>query len=162
MKSYAKLKNNKYFSTTEYDKWDGKIARSDTITDRFGSWNKALQIIDIDGGREKEYTPEELVENLENIWKELNHPPTRRQINKYGRKISERPYRRRWGSLKTACEQIALFHEGKITEEQLLLKSNTTVISNFATLKFSQSDFTSLGKKKSLHFGVQKSIKNEG
>ena len=66
---YAKLKNYEYFSTTEYNTWDKKIAGAETFSDRFGSWNKALRIIGIEGGRERKYTSEELVENLENIWK---------------------------------------------------------------------------------------------
>ncbi len=122
---YAKLKNYEYFSTTEYDKWNEKIATSGTFVKRFGSWNKALRIIGVEGGHERKYTHEELVENLENIWKELKFPPGKRQLAKYGKKISEHPYNRIWGSVKSACEQIALFHNGKITREQLLLKSST-------------------------------------
>jgi hypothetical protein len=121
---YAKLKNYEYFPTTEYDKWNEKIATSITFTKRFGSWNKALRIIGIEGGHERKYTHEELIENLENIWKEIKFPPGKRQLAKYGKKISEQPYNRIWGSVKSACEQIALFHDGKITKEQLLLKSN--------------------------------------
>jgi hypothetical protein len=124
---YAKLKNYEYFSTTEYNKWDKKIASAETFCSRFGSWNKALRLIGIEDGRERKYTPDELIDNLENIWKELKFPPGKRQLTKYGRKISERPYIRNWGSVKSACEQIALFHEGKITKEQLLLKSNTKI-----------------------------------
>jgi hypothetical protein len=125
LKDYAELKSNKYFPYKEFDKWEGKIVSADTIIRRFGSWKEALLTIGIEGGRERKFTPEVLIKNLENIWKELNHPPTRRQINKYGMKISERPYRSIWGGVKTACEQLALFHKGEITKEQLLLKSNT-------------------------------------
>lgn len=125
LESYAKLKNYEYFSTTEYNKWDGKIAGSETFVRRFGSWNKALRIIGIEGGRERKYPSEELIENLENIWKELGFPPGKRQLAKYGKKISEHPYKRIWGGVKSTCEQVALFHNGKITREQLLLKSNT-------------------------------------
>ena len=123
LEAYARLKNNEYFSTVEYNKWDKKIAGAETFCDRFGSWNKALRIIGIEGGRERKYKPEELVENLENIWKELKFPPGKRRLAKYGKKISEQPYNRIWGSVQSACEQIALFHDGKITKEQLLLKS---------------------------------------
>ena len=57
---YAKLKTMNIFSTTEYNKWDKKIAGAETFCDRFGSWNKALRIIGIEGGRERKYTHEEL------------------------------------------------------------------------------------------------------
>lgn len=125
LESYAKLKNYEYFSTTEYDKWGGKTAHSETFVNRFGSWNKALRIIGIKGGRERRYTPEELIENLENIWKVLKFPPGKRQLAKYGRKISESPYKKLWGSVKSACEQVALYHKGKITKDQMLLKSKS-------------------------------------
>ena len=135
LETYAKLKDCKYFSTVEYDKWNEKIACSETFVNRFGSWNKALKIIGIEGGHEREYTPEELIENLENIWQEIKFPPGKRQLAKYGKKISERPYIRIWGSVKSACEQVALFHEGKITREQLLLKSSAKMARRTIPLK---------------------------
>lgn len=126
LKEYAKLKNNKYFPYKEYDRWDGKIVCAGTIIDRFNSWREALQYIGIEGAPARKFTSEELIENLENIWKEIGYPPGKRQINKYGKKISETPYKNTWGSVASACNQLALFHQGKITKEQLLLKSNTT------------------------------------
>jgi hypothetical protein len=125
LEAFAKIKKYKYFTTNEYNKWENKIANSVTITQRFGSWKKALQIIGIEGGHEKEYTPEELIDNLENIWKELKFPPGKRQLTKHGRKISESPYIRNWGSVCSACKQVDLYHKGKITRDQLLLKSSS-------------------------------------
>lgn len=125
LKTYAKIKNYKYFTTAEYNKWEEKIATSETFTKRFGSWHKALKLIGILGGHEKEYTPEELIKNLENIWKELKFPPGKRRLVKYGEKISEQPYKRIWGSVRAACEQIDRFYKRKITRNQLLLKSNS-------------------------------------
>jgi len=124
LEKYSQFVEGRFFSTTEYDKWKDKNGHSSTIVSRFGSWRKALQIIGVDGGREREYTAEELVENLENIWKELKFPPGKRQLSNYGQKISERPYKRLWGSVQFACEQIALFHQGKISREQLFLVEN--------------------------------------
>ena len=109
-----------FFSTTEYDKWKNKISHSETIVSRFGSWNKALKILGIKGGRERQYNPEELIKNLENIWRELGYSPGKRQLSKYGEKISESPYKKIWGSVKAACEYLAKFHAGKITKEELL------------------------------------------
>jgi len=120
LEEFAKLKNLEYFTTTEYDSWSDKIAGSATFTDRFGSWNKALGIIGITGGRERSYSTEELIENLESVWREIGFPPGKRQLAKYGRKISESPYKKIWGSVRQACEQIELFHAGKISKDQLL------------------------------------------
>ena len=121
LEKYAEKVKFQYFPTTEYDKWSSKIAHTTTICERFGSWNKALKIIGIEGGRERRYSSDELIENLENIWKEIGYPPGKRQLAKYGNKISESPYKKIWGSVSIACELLAKFHEGKITREALLI-----------------------------------------
>jgi len=118
VKEYAKSVNFRYFSTTEYDKWVAKTVHSSTIIERFGSWKKVLLLLGIEGGREH-YTPEQLVENLESVWRQLGFPPGKRQIGKYGQKISESPYKQIWGSVRKACECLAAFHEGKLSREKL-------------------------------------------
>ena len=109
-----------YFTTTQYDGLTGKRPHSATIVDRFGSWKKALALIGISGGREREHSAEQLIENLEAIWKELGVPPGKRQIRTFGEKISESPYKRHWGSVRSACEALAAFHSGRISREKLL------------------------------------------
>jgi hypothetical protein len=109
-----------YFTTTQYDGLSGKRPHSATITDRFGSWKKALALIGISGGRERQHSAEQLIQNLEAVWKELGYPPGKRQIATFGAKISESPYKRHWGSVRAACEALATFHNGSISREKLL------------------------------------------
>lgn len=59
------------------------------------------------------------MKNLEEVWRELGYPPTKRNINKYGLKISAGPYHRNWGTFRTACELLSKFHNGKITKDEL-------------------------------------------
>lgn len=120
---YAKVVGFRYFTRSEFDKWPGRRCQSRTISGRFGSWKKALAIIGIEGGREFEYTPDELIENLEDIWKEVGRPPGSRQVGQLGAKISWTPYSRVWGSVRKTCQFIARFHRGEITREQLLAGS---------------------------------------
>jgi len=120
VEEYAKVVGYRYFTKGEFDKWPRHGCGSNTISRRFGSWKKALAIIGIEGGRTYEYTPEELVDNLEVLWKKVGRPPGSRQIRQMGAKISLTPYRRIWGSVRKACESIARFHRGEITREQLL------------------------------------------
>lgn len=120
LKEYTNIVGSRYFSKSEYNKWKDKKAHSSTISARFGSWKKALKILGIIGGREFKYTSQEFVDNLETIWKQLGYPPGQRKISKLGLKISQTPYRRIWGSVKTACIQISKYHEGKIKKEELL------------------------------------------
>jgi hypothetical protein len=120
LQNAAEAFGGNYFSTTQYDSLSGKKPHSATIIDRFGSWKKSLKIIGIEGGREKRYSPVELIENLEKIWKDFGYPPGKRQIRKFGLKISETPYKKLWGSVRAACECVAAFHEGRISRELLL------------------------------------------
>ena len=58
------------FTTKEYNNWDERICISQAIYRRFGSWRKALSRIGITSGiRERTYTTEELMDNLEIIWR---------------------------------------------------------------------------------------------
>lgn len=109
-----------YFTTTQYEGLSGQRPRHETIIERFGSWKKALALIGISGGRERQYSPDDLINNLESIWKQLGYPPGKRRIAKLGEKISESPYRRHWGSLRLVCEALAAFHDGKKSRQQLL------------------------------------------
>ena len=120
LQSAAEKLGGGYFTSPQYDALPGKRPHSATVTSRFGSWKKALALIGIEGGRERQHSPEQLVSNLEKVWKALGFPPGKRQIATRGDRISESPYKRRWGSVRAACEAIAAFHEGKITREQLL------------------------------------------
>lgn len=109
-----------YFTTTQYDALKGRRAHSATIIERFGSWKKALELIGISGGRERRHTPEQLVTNLEIVWKELGFPPGKRQLTTLGEKISETPYKRHWGSVRIACEALSAYHDGRISRAQLM------------------------------------------
>lgn len=113
-----------YFTTTQYGGPSGKRRQSATIIDRFGSW-KALKLIGIPGGRERRYSAEQLIRNLEAVWAEMGFPPGKRQIATLGAKISESPYKRHWGSVRSACEALAAFHDRSIPREKLLA-GNTT------------------------------------
>jgi hypothetical protein len=115
-----------YFTTTQFNSLPGTRPHSETIIERFGSWKNALKLIGISGGRERKYPVEQLISNLENVWKELGFPPGKRQIAKLGAKISETPYKRHWGSLYAACESIEAFHNGRISREKLLAGDTTT------------------------------------
>ncbi len=135
VKSYAEKVNYRYFPSTEYDKWKEKVGHSATIIARFGSWKKVLTLLGIEGGRERRYNPEQLINNLESIWRQLGFPPGKRQIARYGEKISEHPYKQIWGSVYFACQFLAKYHEGKITKEELLRGNTSTNVRYTIPLK---------------------------
>jgi len=120
LEEYARIVEYRFFHLREFDKWANRQCHSCTIIARFGSWKKALSIIGIEGGHKGEYTVEELILNLEAVWKEVGRPPGHRQIGKMGAKISCHPYKRIWGSVRKACEALSKFHRGDITRAKLL------------------------------------------
>jgi len=124
LQKYAEQNNGNFFTSVKYNNWTDKVAGSETFVSRFGSWKKALQIIGLEGGRERKYTDEELITNLENIWKDIGFPPGRRQLSKMGKHISFGPYKSRWGSVRKTCELISKYHSGKISREQLFTPPN--------------------------------------
>ncbi len=128
LQAAAEAFNRSYFSSPQYDRLPGKRPRSDTVIHRFGSWKKALELIGISGARKRRHSAEELILNLEAVWKELGFPPGKRQIARLGARISETPYKRHWGSVRSACEALAAFKSGRISREQLLA-GNTTATS---------------------------------
>ena len=123
LQTAAEVFSNEYFTTTQYDNLVGKRPHSATIIERFGTWKRALALVGISGGRERQHSPELLIQNLENVWRELGMRPGKRQIATLGERISESPYKRHWGSVRSACEALAKFHSGKISRE-ILLKGN--------------------------------------
>jgi 5-methylcytosine-specific restriction endonuclease McrA len=125
LKAAAEKFNSNYFPSTQYDGLPGKRPHSATIIERFGSWKQALLRIGISGGRERRYSPEQLVQNLEAVWKELGFAPGKRQVSSRGEGISERPYINHRGSLRAACEALEAFHSKRISRDKLLAGNKT-------------------------------------
>ena len=111
-------------TTLAYDAWDARVCTANTISKRFkqsGGWRAALEKVGITTGvQSHEYSVEELLDNLERVWRQLGYPPGKRRIAKYGAGISERPYVNRWGSVRNACRLLAQYKNGEITQGQLL------------------------------------------
>ena len=121
LRTFAARHDGRPFTTREYDRWKDKVCSSWTISERLGSWRNALAQVGIETGvRSRRYSPRELMDNLEFVWRELGRPPGARLIARHGLRISEPTYRKRWGSLQEACQLLARFKKDKITEQQLL------------------------------------------
>lgn len=109
-------------TVSRYDRWPGRQVGSNTITRRFGGWGAALLKVGVRGVRPRQYTPEMLMQNLEEVWRELGRRPGVNTIRRYGR-YSADPYVLRWGSVRLACKRLAQHHAGKLTRAQLLMPS---------------------------------------
>jgi hypothetical protein len=121
LKEFAAEKGGEPFTTSDYDSWPERVCCSDTVSKRIGSWRKALASVGINRGVQAHtYEVLELMDNLEKVWRELRRPPGKRVLREYGTGISERPYVNQWGSVRAACEVLARFKRGELSEDELL------------------------------------------
>lgn len=101
----------KSLTMKEYD--DKGIYNSSTVVRRFGSWNKALNLID------KPYnciahTIEEMMDNIRDAWLIKGEQPTRRDMdNKSLSKISSGSYVRKYGSWYNALDEFVVYISNK-------------------------------------------------
>lgn len=119
LRRYARKVGGRRFGTKEWDAWRGKPCGVATVVARYGSWRAALAKVGVEDGRARSYSAEELVANLEAVWKKLRRPPGTVAMGRLG-KCSAGPYLRHWGSVREACEAVAAYHAGEISREELL------------------------------------------
>jgi hypothetical protein len=79
---------------------------SETIKDRYGSWNNALKAAGMKNSKERNLSEEALMQNIFEIWTRLGTQPTYRQISKPLSRYSTRPYIARYGSWQNALAKF--------------------------------------------------------
>ncbi len=119
LREFGEEVGGRAFLMTEFESWRGRRVGMSTILSRFGSWRGALSRVGLTGGKVRAYTPAELVERIEHAWKVLGWRPGHHSLMRIS-KVSTFPYKRHWGSLRSACERVAAFHAGEISREELL------------------------------------------
>ncbi|MDE0249517.1 MAG: hypothetical protein OXK72_00715 [Gammaproteobacteria bacterium] len=78
-----------------------------TITRRFGSWPKALELAPLQPSRSKiGISEEELFANLRNVWITLNRQPRYNEIKKPLSQFSAGVYEKRFGSWNKALQEF--------------------------------------------------------
>ena len=61
-------------TTLAYDAWPAKVCTAATISKRFGGWRAALGRVGVTTGIQPfEYSVEELLDNLERVWREVGY-----------------------------------------------------------------------------------------
>lgn len=101
MKNVANLLSVQVLTAADYDK-HGKY-HSRTISKRFGTWNKALEIAGLQIAN-KFYSENELFENLALVWMRLGKQPSKRDLALIGSPISYKAYERRFGKWSLAVK----------------------------------------------------------
>jgi 5-methylcytosine-specific restriction endonuclease McrA len=96
----------------QYDQ-KGKF-HSGTFTNRFGTWNKALEKAGLKITRKLNVSEKELFENIEEVWVKLGRQPLYKEIKIPISKYSAKPYENRFGTWRKALESfIEYIHSNK-------------------------------------------------
>ena len=123
LEKYAKLHNVDTFGMREYDAWSGKLAHSETIRVRFGTWGKALQAAGCRAERGGKLDPKTMVKAFRDCWREHKSVPTLRQLeefldhHKYPFRI--KTYAKVFGGIGRLARRIVQVQEGELQEADL-------------------------------------------
>lgn len=108
LKHVAILLKKDKVTLDEYNEY-GKF-HSTTLTRRFGSWFKCLELAGLKNSRSIINIPnEDLFENLMNIWTQLGRQPRYKEVNKPFSKFSAGTYENRFGSWRKALESFVQY-----------------------------------------------------
>lgn len=99
----AHLLDKTSLTAAEYDEYGRYHSR--TISKRFGTWNNALEIANLQITN-RFYSDKELFDNLAKIWISLGKQPSRRDLALVGSTISYKAYERRFGRWSTALKSF--------------------------------------------------------
>lgn len=90
---------------------------STTYMRHFGSWNKALELAGLQISN-RQYTLQELYDNLAEVWLKLGHQPSRRDLSLVGSPISYKAYERKFGKWSEALKSfVDHYNSGESVDE---------------------------------------------
>lgn len=111
----------------EYNQNGGKYS-SQTMADRFRSWNKAIEKAGLKMTNQQNISEIELFKNLEDVWIKLGRQPKRRDMLKQNSKYSETPYKSKFGTWRKALEAFVEFinsdNDQNIDSENIEIEEN--------------------------------------
>ena len=94
-----------------------------TVSDRFGSWNKALDAAGLSISNEVNISDDRLFENILTLWQHYGRQPRRSELAKSPSAISQSPYKRRFASWTAALS--AFVHHANATDIGTSLSDST-------------------------------------
>src|SRR5690348_7229753 len=69
LRRYAALHGRRPFRVRDFRAWKDRPFEPNTARRRFGTWRKALALIGISVARSSRYSADELMTNLEEVWR---------------------------------------------------------------------------------------------
>lgn len=106
----VRVANDINASTVTIDTYNEKGRfHATTLTRRFGSWFKALELAGLKKTRNLNISTESLFENLVEVWTKLGHQPKYNDLSKIVSLYSSGTYEKRFGTWRKALEAFVLW-----------------------------------------------------
>lgn len=102
VKRVASLFNKEAITAKEYDTY-GKV-HSSTLIKKYHSWNNILSMANMKPSQNRNFTVEEMLEEIERVWVSLGRQPTSTDIKNGISKYSLQSYARRFGGWRGALQ----------------------------------------------------------
>jgi len=106
LKKVALELGNENLTSREYDNSKKRKYSAGTIGERFGGWNKALELAGLTVKYHQNISTDALLENIEQVWLKLGRQPGKRDMKLPLSKYSESPYRANFKTWQKALEQF--------------------------------------------------------
>jgi hypothetical protein len=120
-------KLNKDKITAQEYKGGGGIFSSNTVSNRFGTWNKALEKAGLKITKKPNIIEKELFENIEEVWIKLGRQPLYSDIKRPLSKFSTKPYEKKYGTWRKTLEAFIEYIEYKDEKsEEVELEENNS------------------------------------
>ena len=107
---HGKVTISEYDAVGKYD--------SSTIMRHFQTWNAALILAGLQISN-RQYTVEELYDNLAEIWLKVGRQPSKRDLEKFHSPISYKAYERRFGKWSTAVKSFVDYYNSTNTSAEV-------------------------------------------
>jgi len=107
LKRVAQIMNKATLKRDEYSLY-GEYHAS-TLTRKYGSWNNVLELAGMELNLQRNFSNEEMFEEIERVWTILGRQPTTTDINSGISKYSLNSYARRFGGWRKALEAFVDF-----------------------------------------------------
>lgn len=123
LKKFHEICGKDTFGMREYNEWPSRIASSETIRTRFGTWGKSLLAAGIRAERSCKLELKEMVKHFKICWQENDAVPLYRQLEIYLSKnklpFRVKSYQNVYGGLGYLAKVIVKVQEGQLPEEEL-------------------------------------------
>ena len=134
IKRVANIYQSKSLTRNEYNKY-GKYY-STTLIRRYGTWNRVLKLAGLELNLNRNFTNEEMFEEIERVWSLLGRQPTTNDIKRGVSKFSLQSYARRFGGWRGALQAFVDYinTEDVSSSNELLIQEQPCEKTNKETL----------------------------